>query len=144
MQRPWRDVLYWLASPSLLSLLSYRTQRLPAQGWSHPQGALPPWSLIEKIPHSWISWRHITNWSSFLCDNSSLCQVDTQNQPVHRVSLHSPGYPRTHSVDQAGLEIRDSPASACWGLGLKASSTPPSLWIQFDTHCSMGIFVSTD
>jgi hypothetical protein len=26
MQRPWRDVLYWLASPGLLSLLSYRAQ----------------------------------------------------------------------------------------------------------------------
>jgi hypothetical protein len=26
MQRPWRGVLYWLASPGLLSLLSYRTQ----------------------------------------------------------------------------------------------------------------------
>ena len=26
MQRPWRDVLYWLASPGFLSLLSYRIQ----------------------------------------------------------------------------------------------------------------------
>jgi hypothetical protein len=26
MQRPWRDVPYWLASPGMLSLLSYRTQ----------------------------------------------------------------------------------------------------------------------
>jgi hypothetical protein len=26
MQRSWRDVLYWLASPGLLSLLSYRTE----------------------------------------------------------------------------------------------------------------------
>jgi hypothetical protein len=26
MHRPWRDVLYWLASPGLLSLLSYRTK----------------------------------------------------------------------------------------------------------------------
>jgi hypothetical protein len=26
MQRPWRDVTYWNASPGLLSLLSYRTQ----------------------------------------------------------------------------------------------------------------------
>jgi hypothetical protein len=26
MQRSWRDVLYWLASPGLLSLLSYRTK----------------------------------------------------------------------------------------------------------------------
>jgi hypothetical protein len=26
MQRPWRDVPYWLASPGMLSLLSYRTK----------------------------------------------------------------------------------------------------------------------
>jgi hypothetical protein len=26
MQRPWRGAAYWLASPGLLSLLSYRTQ----------------------------------------------------------------------------------------------------------------------
>jgi hypothetical protein len=26
MQRPWRDVLYWLAFPGFLSLLSYRTK----------------------------------------------------------------------------------------------------------------------
>jgi hypothetical protein len=26
MQRPWRDVTYWLAFPGLLSLLFYRTQ----------------------------------------------------------------------------------------------------------------------
>jgi hypothetical protein len=29
-----------------------------------------------------------------------------------RVSLYSPGCPGTHSVDQAGLELRDPPASA--------------------------------
>jgi hypothetical protein len=29
--------------------------RLPAQRWSHPQGAFPPWSLIEEMPYSWIS-----------------------------------------------------------------------------------------
>jgi hypothetical protein len=52
--------------------------RLPAQRWSHPQGAFPPWSLIEKMPYSWISWRHFLNWSSFLCDNSS-CVKLTQN-----------------------------------------------------------------
>jgi hypothetical protein len=26
MQKSWRDVLHWLASPGLLSLLSYRTK----------------------------------------------------------------------------------------------------------------------
>ena len=41
MQRPWRDVLYWLASPGLLSLLSYRTQDYqpingPTYNWPFP------------------------------------------------------------------------------------------------------------
>jgi hypothetical protein len=36
MQRPWRDVTYWLASPGLLSLLSYRTQDFqPRDGTTH-------------------------------------------------------------------------------------------------------------
>ena len=48
-----------------------------------PTRGLFPWSLIEKMPYSCISWGHLPNWSSFLCDNSSLCQVDTQNQSVH-------------------------------------------------------------
>ena len=64
----------WLAQPALL-----QNPRAPAQRWNHPQGTLLTWSLFEKMPHSWISWRHFPNWSSFLCDNSSLCQVDTQN-----------------------------------------------------------------
>jgi hypothetical protein len=37
-----------------------------------------------------------------------------------RVSLCSPGFPGTHSVDQAGLELRNPPASASQVLGLKA------------------------
>jgi hypothetical protein len=36
-----------------------------------------------------------------------------------RVSLYSPGCPGTHSVDQAGLELRNPPASASRVLGLK-------------------------
>jgi hypothetical protein len=41
MQRPWRDVLYWLASPGLLILLSYRTQDYqPRDGPTH-KGPFP-------------------------------------------------------------------------------------------------------
>jgi hypothetical protein len=41
MQKPWRDVLYWLASPGLLSLLSYRTQDCqPRDGPTH-KGPFP-------------------------------------------------------------------------------------------------------
>jgi hypothetical protein len=36
-----------------------------------------------------------------------------------RVSLYSPGCPGTHFVDQAGLELRNPPASASRVLGLQ-------------------------
>jgi hypothetical protein len=39
------------------------------------------------------------------------------------VSLCSPGCPENHSVDQAGLKLRDSPASASQVLGLKRYAT---------------------
>jgi hypothetical protein len=64
--------------PQACSACSLIEPRLQAQRWYHPQGDLPPWLLIEKMPYSWISWRYFPNWSSFLCDNSSLCQVDTK------------------------------------------------------------------
>jgi hypothetical protein len=36
MQRPWRDAAYWIASPGLLILLSYRTQdHQPRDGTTH-------------------------------------------------------------------------------------------------------------
>jgi hypothetical protein len=41
----------------------------------------------------------------------------------NRVSLCSPGCPGTHSVDQAGLKLRNPPASASKVLGLKACAT---------------------
>jgi hypothetical protein len=61
--------------PLACSACSLIEPRLPAQRWSHPQGAFPPWSLNKKMPYSWISWRHFLNWSSFLCDNSSCVKL---------------------------------------------------------------------
>jgi hypothetical protein len=40
---------------------------------------------------------------------------------------YSPGCPGTHFVDQAGLELRNLPASASQVLGLKACATTPGL-----------------
>jgi hypothetical protein len=40
-----------------------------------------------------------------------------------RASLCSPSCPETHFVDQAGLELRNPPASASQVLGLKACAT---------------------
>jgi hypothetical protein len=44
-----------------------------------------------------------------------------------RVSLCTPGCPRTHCVDQAGLELRNPPASASQVLGLQACATTAQL-----------------
>jgi hypothetical protein len=46
---------------------------------------------------------------------------------VDRVSLCSPGCPGTHSVDLAGLELRNPPPSASRELGLKACIISGSL-----------------
>jgi hypothetical protein len=45
------------------------------------------------------------------------------------VSLYSPGCPGTQFVDQAGLELRNLPASASGVLGLKACAT--TAWLEF-------------
>jgi hypothetical protein len=44
------------------------------------------------------------------------------------------GCPGIHSVDQAGLEPRNSPASASQVLGLKACATTPSLRVNLVIH----------
>jgi hypothetical protein len=43
-----------------------------------------------------------------------------------RVFLYSPGCPGTYSVDQAGLKLRNLPASASRVLGLKVCATMPA------------------
>jgi hypothetical protein len=47
------------------------------------------------------------------------------------VQVSSPGCPGTHSVDQAGLELRNPPASASQVLGLKACATTAQLLVWF-------------
>jgi hypothetical protein len=62
-----------------------------------------------------------------------------------RVFLWSPVYPGTHSVDQAGLELRNPPASASQVLGLKACATTTRLHLFVFVSClllfwDVGIF----
>jgi hypothetical protein len=49
-----------------------------------------------------------------------------------RVSLCIPDCPGTHSVDQAGFELRNLPASASQVLGLKECATTAQLWKNFN------------
>jgi hypothetical protein len=48
-----------------------------------------------------------------------------------RVSLYGHGCPGTHFVDQAGLELRNPPASASQVLGLKACATTAQPGLAF-------------
>ena len=51
-----------------------------------------------------------------------------------RVSLYFCGCPGTHSVDHAGLELRNLPSSASHVLGLKACATTPGYVYPFLIH----------
>jgi hypothetical protein len=57
-----------------------------------------------------------------------------------RVSLYSPGCSGTHSVEQAGLELRNPPASASRALGLKACAITPGL-IFYYMRSAVWIFI---
>jgi hypothetical protein len=75
------------------------------------------------------------NW----CCSFYTSQVICLHLQVHfffqdRVSLYSPGCPGTHFVDQAGLELRNLPASASQVLGLKACATTPGIRSIFLNH----------
>jgi hypothetical protein len=75
----------------LLSLLSYRTETT-SPVMAPPTRDLLPWSLIENMPYSWISWRHFLNWSSFLCDNSSCVKLTHKTSQYSLPTLETIGF----------------------------------------------------
>jgi hypothetical protein len=64
-----------------------------------------------------------------------------------RVSLYSSGCPGTHFVDQAGLKLRNLPASASQVLGLKVCATTAwldkSLELTITTETCVGALIYT-
>ncbi|GAB1294164.1 Zinc finger protein ZPR1 [Apodemus speciosus] len=63
-----------------------------------------------------------------------------QDQPTRRrVSLCSPGCPGIHSVDKAGLELRNPPASASQVLALKECDTTARLELFDKAHKVLGL-----
>jgi hypothetical protein len=93
------------------------------------------------FPESYCFWKI---FSLFLCYFFSLlgplCKCEKISHillifffvPWDRVSLCRPGYPGTHSENQAGLELRDLPASASGMLGLKTctKTAQPDKWMR--------------
>jgi hypothetical protein len=124
--------LGWRSSmgPYCLARVPRLRLSLPPQPWDHM-----PSYLIQEIGLRSLCWR-----SHPLCPstappphpNVSLKKKNKKKTFLllflffvfqDRVSLCSPGCPGTHSVDQAGLELRNPPASAFQVLGLKACAT---------------------
>jgi hypothetical protein len=64
--------------------------------------------------------------------------------PRDRVSLCSPGCPGTHFVDQAGLELRNHPASASPVLGLKACTTTSRPNVSLDSPVLVVFSIATN
>jgi hypothetical protein len=80
-----------------------------------------PFSLAYILAYKIIHKPHLTFFLFF-------CFLFFQD----RVSLCNPGCPWTHSVDQAGLELRNSLVPAFQVLWLKACATRPSFNILLD------------
>jgi hypothetical protein len=60
----------------------------PRDGTTH-NGSSHPWSLIEKMPYSWISWRPFLKGGSFLWDNSRFHQVDKKQKKTKQNSQYT-------------------------------------------------------
>ena len=69
--------------------------------------------------------RTVAHRDSNYWDNTVLIFLSTLFFFQDRVSMCSPGYPDTHCIGQAGLELRDLFASASQCLGLKPYTTIP-------------------
>jgi hypothetical protein len=86
---------------------------------------------VERCKWTWIFLSEVILYSHSGCSSRDMAlygwEKSTLNLIRDRVSLCSPGCPGTHSVDQAGLELRNSPASASQVLGLKACATTARL-----------------
>jgi hypothetical protein len=72
MHKPWRDVLYWLASSGLLSLLSYRTKTTSPE-------MIPPTRGLSPLITNWENALQLYLMEAFpQLKQLQLCQVDTK------------------------------------------------------------------
>ena len=88
---------------------------------------------------TWLNYsdnlfKHFTNFRNVSCVVGGffmtlLCLLFFLFSFLDRVILCSLGCPETHSVDQAGLELRNQPAFASQVLGLKACTTITRLYV---------------
>jgi hypothetical protein len=105
-------------------------------------------------------WENLEARSALMCKTCTA--VSVPGSEIKHLALfclfglYSSGCPRTHFVDQAGLELRNPPASASQVLGLKACATTalplalflilhfaPHLWAKLQKKSQAGAPTTT-
>jgi hypothetical protein len=90
--------------------------KAPASHWGPVACQVSMLPVIQQVKHLPMLWPFLVCLFAFLF----CCFLFVFRD---RVSLYHPGCSGAHSVDQAGLELRNPPASASQMLGLKACAT---------------------
>ena len=83
MQKPWRDVLYWLASPGLLSLLSYRTKT------TNPE-MVPPTRGLSPLITNWKKCLTVGSHGSISSTEAPFSVITPAVSSWHRTSQCTP------------------------------------------------------
>ena len=115
----------WGDSSSLFSTLIWLLR------WPQTYELYRPWptkpSMKKRQSRVFGDWEIIENKCYLLCKFSwvSFCFLIFGGGGWDKASLWDLGCPGTHSVDQAGLKLRNPPVSASQVLGLKACATTP-------------------
>ena len=85
--------------------------------------------IIKKVPHKHMSVFFVCLFVCFCFCFLFVCLFVCLFGS--RVSLYSPGCPGLPLVDQAGLELRNLPASAFQVMGLNVCATMPGPYVSF-------------
>ncbi|GAB1288316.1 Meckelin [Apodemus speciosus] len=143
----WRQNLPWLfygdqpgLAPQVLS-----TTPLPTNFSFKGQNQLKFVAASYDIRGNFIKWQTLEGGVLQLCPDNERRQdaayaFGTTYQQ-NWVSLYSPGRPGTHSVDQAGLELRNPPASASQVLGLKCEISLSKLLADFPSPVFYDVYL---
>ncbi|GAB1300069.1 Sphingomyelin phosphodiesterase 4 [Apodemus speciosus] len=135
------DCAYFILVDRYLSWFLPTEGSVPPPLCSSPGGSSPsPAPRTPAMPfasyglHTSLLKRHISHQTSVNADPAS--HEIWRSKLSSRVSLCSPGCPGTHSVDQAGLELRNPPASASQVL-VKVCATTAQLRHDFSVFVEM-------
>ena len=133
-RKSWRTVRPHSVTSKETSRVEKQHSRWPCLSGKQSEPACLGWRRLHM--HTWLRWC-VVDWGFGLVWFGCCCcfyfVLFCFFNFRDRVSLYRPSYPRNHFEDQAGLELRNLPASASQVLGLKVCTTTAWLvdWFWF-------------